>query len=100
MWPLSVAASGSIAGRQGVDGVAKPVNGHAFARGAFVQKPPCEVVEANARATVAPPDAAAAASTGEEATGARPDRRELNRMLGKLAPDDVVTVTRIDRLAA
>jgi DNA invertase Pin-like site-specific DNA recombinase len=27
------------------------------------------------------------------------DRRELNRMLGKLAPDDVVTVTRIDRLA-
>ena len=32
-------------------------------------------------------------------TGARPDRRELNRMLGKLAPGDVVTVTRIDRLA-
>jgi DNA invertase Pin-like site-specific DNA recombinase len=29
----------------------------------------------------------------------RPDRRELNRMLGKLAPGDVVTVTRIDRLA-
>ena len=28
-----------------------------------------------------------------------PDRRELNRMLGKLAPGDVVTVTRIDRLA-
>jgi hypothetical protein len=27
------------------------------------------------------------------------DRRELNRMLGKLAPGDVVTVTRIDRLA-
>jgi DNA invertase Pin-like site-specific DNA recombinase len=35
----------------------------------------------------------------ETATGARPDRRELNRMLGKLAPGDVVTVTRIDRLA-
>ena len=27
------------------------------------------------------------------------DRRELNRMLGKLAPGDVVTVTRIDWLA-
>src|SRR5215813_2277457 len=35
----------------------------------------------------------------EKVTGARPDRRELNRMLGKLAPGDVVTVTRIDRLA-
>jgi DNA invertase Pin-like site-specific DNA recombinase len=35
----------------------------------------------------------------EKATGARADRRELNRMLGKLAPGDVVTVTRIDRLA-
>src|SRR5437868_15365947 len=35
----------------------------------------------------------------EKVTGARADRRELNRMLGKLAPDDVVTVTRIDRLA-
>jgi DNA invertase Pin-like site-specific DNA recombinase len=35
----------------------------------------------------------------EKATGARPDRRELNKMLGKLAPGDVVTVTRIDRLA-
>jgi DNA invertase Pin-like site-specific DNA recombinase len=32
-------------------------------------------------------------------TGARTDRRELNRMLGELAPGDVVTVTRIDRLA-
>jgi DNA invertase Pin-like site-specific DNA recombinase len=31
----------------------------------------------------------------EKATGARPDRRELNRMLGKLAPGDVVTVRRI-----
>jgi DNA invertase Pin-like site-specific DNA recombinase len=31
-------------------------------------------------------------------TGARPDQRELNRMLGKLARGDVVTVTRIDRL--
>src|SRR5438552_4433703 len=35
----------------------------------------------------------------EKATGARPDRRELNRMLGKLAPGDVVMVTRLDRLA-
>jgi|SRR5271166_635588 len=35
----------------------------------------------------------------EKATGARPDRRELNRMLSKLALGDVVTVTRIDRLA-
>jgi DNA invertase Pin-like site-specific DNA recombinase len=32
-------------------------------------------------------------------TGARADRRELNKMLGKLSPGDVVTVTRIDRLA-
>ncbi len=35
----------------------------------------------------------------EKVTGARADRRELNRMLGKLASGDVVTVTRIDRLA-
>src|SRR5689334_8695974 len=35
----------------------------------------------------------------EKATGARPDRRELNRMLRKLAPGDVVMVTRIDPLA-
>jgi DNA invertase Pin-like site-specific DNA recombinase len=35
----------------------------------------------------------------EKVTGARPDRRELNRMLGKLVPGDVVMVTRIDRLA-
>jgi DNA invertase Pin-like site-specific DNA recombinase len=35
----------------------------------------------------------------EKVTGVRADRRELNRMLGKLAPGDVVTVTRIDRLA-
>jgi DNA invertase Pin-like site-specific DNA recombinase len=34
----------------------------------------------------------------EKVTGARADRRELNRLLGKLAPGDVVTVTRIDRL--
>src|SRR5262244_3530194 len=34
----------------------------------------------------------------EKVTGARPDRRELNRMLGKLTPADIVTVTRIDRL--
>ena len=32
-------------------------------------------------------------------TGARPDRRELKRMLARLGPGDVVTVTRIDRLA-
>src|SRR5215469_8835298 len=36
----------------------------------------------------------------EKKTGARADnRRELNRMLGKLGPGDVVMVTRIDRLA-
>jgi DNA invertase Pin-like site-specific DNA recombinase len=35
----------------------------------------------------------------EKVTGARADRRELNRMLGNLASGDVVTVTRIDRLA-
>jgi hypothetical protein len=35
----------------------------------------------------------------EKASGAQPDRRELLRMLKNLAPDDVVTVTRIDRLA-
>src|SRR3974390_3353015 len=35
----------------------------------------------------------------EKVTGARPDRRELNKMLGKLASGDVVVVTRIDRLA-
>ncbi len=32
-------------------------------------------------------------------TGARADRRELLRMLDHLGPGDVVTVTRIDRLA-
>jgi DNA invertase Pin-like site-specific DNA recombinase len=32
-------------------------------------------------------------------TGARGDRRELLKMLGHLAPGDVVTATRIDRLA-
>jgi DNA invertase Pin-like site-specific DNA recombinase len=35
----------------------------------------------------------------EKASGAAPERRGLNRMLGALAPGDVVTVTRIDRLA-
>ena len=45
------------------------------------------------------PDAAAGTSTGEKVTGARADRRELLKMLNKLAPGDVVTVTRIDRLA-
>src|SRR3954468_372329 len=34
----------------------------------------------------------------EKVTGARADRRELLRMLDRLAPGDVVTVTRIDRL--
>src|ERR1700746_3218960 len=35
----------------------------------------------------------------EKVTGARPDRRELLRMIDRLVPGDVVTVTRIDRLA-
>src|SRR4051795_8016318 len=35
----------------------------------------------------------------EKATGARADRRELLKMLKHLEPGDVVTVTRIDRLA-
>jgi DNA invertase Pin-like site-specific DNA recombinase len=35
----------------------------------------------------------------EKVTGARADRRKLNRMLGELTPGDVVTVTRIDRFA-
>jgi len=35
-------------------------------------------------------DAAAGTSTGKKVTGARADRRELNRMLGKLAPGEVV----------
>jgi DNA invertase Pin-like site-specific DNA recombinase len=35
----------------------------------------------------------------EKATGARPDRRALLKLLTALAPGDVVTVTRIDRLA-
>src|SRR6478672_13834421 len=35
----------------------------------------------------------------EKATGAHSDRRELLKMLKALAPGDVVTVTRIDRLA-
>src|SRR3954453_16393275 len=35
----------------------------------------------------------------EKVTGARADRRELLRMLDRLAPGDVGTVTRIDRLA-
>ena len=35
----------------------------------------------------------------EKVTGAHSDRRELLKMLGKLAPGDVVTVMRIDRLA-
>ncbi len=35
----------------------------------------------------------------EQASGARADRKELQRMLKALQPGDVVTVTRIDRLA-
>ena len=35
----------------------------------------------------------------EKATGARPDRRKLLKLLTALALGDVVTVTRIDRLA-
>src|ERR1700748_2770400 len=35
----------------------------------------------------------------EKVTGARADRRELLKMLKALAPEDVVVVTRIDRLA-
>lgn len=35
----------------------------------------------------------------ETASGGAPDRRELNRMLGAIARGDIVTVTRIDRLA-
>ena len=35
----------------------------------------------------------------EKASGAQPDRRELLRLLNNLASGDVVTVTRIDRLA-
>jgi DNA invertase Pin-like site-specific DNA recombinase len=35
----------------------------------------------------------------EKASGARPDRRELLRMIAALASGDVVMVTRIDRLA-
>jgi DNA invertase Pin-like site-specific DNA recombinase len=35
----------------------------------------------------------------DTASGARADRRELQKMLADLQPDDVVTVTRIDRLA-
>jgi len=35
----------------------------------------------------------------EIASGAQVDRRELNRLLKSLTPGDVVTVTRIDRLA-
>ena len=47
----------------------------------------------------APPGCSSRNIYREKVTGARADRRELNRMLGKLAPGDVVTVTRIDRLA-
>jgi DNA invertase Pin-like site-specific DNA recombinase len=35
----------------------------------------------------------------EKVTGARANRRELLRMLRRLVPGDMVTVTRIDRLA-
>ena len=35
----------------------------------------------------------------EKVTGARSDRRELLKLLDALAPGDVATITRIDRLA-
>jgi DNA invertase Pin-like site-specific DNA recombinase len=35
----------------------------------------------------------------EKVTGARADRRELRRLLDQLGPGDVLTVTRLDRLA-
>jgi len=35
----------------------------------------------------------------EKVSSARADRRELNKMLGKLGAGDIVVVTRIDRLA-
>jgi len=35
----------------------------------------------------------------EKVTGARPDRRELLKLLKVIGPGDIVTVTRIDRLA-
>jgi DNA invertase Pin-like site-specific DNA recombinase len=35
----------------------------------------------------------------EKASGARPDRRQLLRLLSELNPGDVLSVTRIDRLA-
>jgi DNA invertase Pin-like site-specific DNA recombinase len=35
----------------------------------------------------------------EKASGAKADRRELLKLLNDLAPGDMVTVTRIDRLA-
>jgi DNA invertase Pin-like site-specific DNA recombinase len=35
----------------------------------------------------------------EKVSGARADRRELNKLIKDLEPDDVVVVTRIDRLA-
>ena len=35
----------------------------------------------------------------EKVTGARPDRRELLKLLKAITPGDIVTVTRIDRLA-
>ena len=35
----------------------------------------------------------------EKVSGARADRRELNRLLAVIEADDVVVVTRIDRLA-
>ena len=35
----------------------------------------------------------------EKASGARPDRRELLKLLKDLTPGDVMAVTRIDRIA-
>ena len=42
---------------------------------------------------------AAGASIARRRPARGPDRRQLNRMLAKLAPGDMMTVTRIDRLA-
>jgi DNA invertase Pin-like site-specific DNA recombinase len=45
------------------------------------------------------PPAAPPRFTASKVTGAHNDRRELLKMLKALVPGDVVTVTRIDRLA-
>jgi DNA invertase Pin-like site-specific DNA recombinase len=35
----------------------------------------------------------------EKVSGAKPDRKQLGRLIGRLGPDDVLVVTRLDRLA-